>query len=97
MNVFLDGEKYLIGVYGLDEVVGNLRAHRLIHNVLLLALGHHNHGRKGTHLLDKRKCFKARHTRHHLVEDDEIVVGAACHLDSVEAVVAALHLVAFTF
>ena len=44
MQIFLDGKKYLIGVYGLDEVVGNFVSNSLIHNVFLLALGNHDYG-----------------------------------------------------
>ena len=54
MDILFQGEQYLVRVDGLDEVVGNLGADGLVHDVLLLALGHHHHGHCGLHLLDER-------------------------------------------
>ena len=42
VHVLLDREQHLVGVDGLDEVVGDLRPHGLVHDVLLLALGDHD-------------------------------------------------------
>ncbi len=43
MYILLQRQQYLVGVNRLYQIVGNLRPDGLIHNVLLLALGHHNH------------------------------------------------------
>ena len=44
MDILLQGQQDLIGVDGLDEVVGNLLSDGLVHDVLFLALGDHNDG-----------------------------------------------------
>ena len=43
VDVLLQCQQYLIGVYGLDEIVGNLLSDGLFHQVLLLALGDHDY------------------------------------------------------
>ena len=94
MDILLYREQHLIGVYGLDDVVSNLRAYGLIHNILLLALGHHNNGRGGAHILNQRKRLQSRHTGHHLVENNQIKGHRAYHIDSVVTVVTRLYIVA---
>ena len=97
MDILLDRQQYLIGIYGFDEVVGNLRADGLIHNILLLALGNHNHRRSGSNLFDSRQCFESRNAGHHLVENDQIVALSRRHLDCVVSIVAGIDLIAFGF
>ena len=93
LNVFLDERNHLRRVYGLDDIVGNLRAYSLVHNILLLALGYHNYGCGRAHILDKRKCLESRHSGHHLVEDNHIVGHLGSHIYCIVAIVAGLHLV----
>ncbi len=93
--VLLDREQHLVRIHGFDKVVGDLRTHGLVHDVLLLALGDHDHGRGGAHLLDLGEGFEAGHAGHHLVEYDQVVGRFRGHVDGVVAVVAGLHLVAF--
>ena len=97
MHVLLDREQHLIGVDGFDEVVGDLRADGLVHDVLLLALGHHDDGRRGAHLLDLGKGFESRHAGHHFVEDDQVVGSFGSHVDRVVSVVAGVHFIALLF
>ena len=52
VNILLNREQHLVRIDWFDEIVGNLRTDGLVHDVLLLALGHHDNGRGGTHLLD---------------------------------------------
>ena len=52
MDVLLQRQQYLVGVDGFYQVVGNLLADGLIHNVFFLALGHHNNGNLRGNLLD---------------------------------------------
>ena len=42
VDILLQGQQDLVGIDGFDEVVGNLLADGLFHNVLLLALRHHD-------------------------------------------------------
>ena len=73
VDILLEGEQYLIGVDGFDEVVGNLRSDSLVHDVLLLALGDHDYGYGWAHLLDEGQRLQPREARHVLVEQDEVV------------------------
>ena len=95
--VLLDRQQHLVGVDRLDEVVGDLRPHGLVHDVLLLALGDHDDGRRRARLLDAGQRLEPRHAGHHLVEDDQVVGALGGHVDGVVAVVAGVHLVAFAF
>ena len=52
VDILLERQKNLTGIDGLDEVVGDLRSYRLLHDVLLLALRHHDDGRGRLYLLD---------------------------------------------
>ncbi len=95
VHVFLDGEQHLIGIDGLDEVVGDLRTHGLVHDILLLALGHHDDGRHGAQFLDARQRFETGEPRHHLVEDDQVELPRGHQIEGVVAVVAGFDVVAF--
>ena len=95
VDVFLDREQHLIGIHGLDEVVGDLRSHGLVHDVLLLALGDHDDGCRRAHLLDLGQGFESGHAGHHLVEDNQVVGPFGGHVYRVVSVVAGVHLVAF--
>ena len=44
VDVLLQRQQNLIGVDGLDEVVGNLLSDGLVHDILFLTLGHHDNG-----------------------------------------------------
>ena len=68
VNVFLQREQYLVGVYRLDQVVGNLLSDGLVHDVLLLTLGDHHHGRGRRYFLDALQRFQSAQTRHLLIE-----------------------------
>ena len=93
MNMFLDKRKHLRGVYRLDDIVGNFRAYSFVHNILLFALGNHYYGRSRANIFDKRQCFESCHSGHHLIKDNDIVSGLRCHIYSIVAVVAGIHLV----
>ena len=92
--VLFDREQHLVGVDGFDEIVGDLRTHGLVHDILLLALGDHDHGRRGAHLFDLGKGFEARHAGHHLVEDNQVVGAFRGHVYRVVSVVAGVHFIA---
>ena len=59
VDVLLQRQQYLVGVDGLDEVVGNLLADGLFHDVLLLALRHHHHGQRRLEFLDVLQGLQA--------------------------------------
>ena len=45
VDVFLQGQQDLVGIDGLDQIVGNLLADGLFHDILLFTLGHHDDGK----------------------------------------------------
>ena len=94
MQVLLDGQQDLHRVDRLDEVVGDLAADGLVHDVLFLALGNHDDGHIGLHDFDALQGHKAADTRHVLVEDDEVEDLAAQGIEGVTSVGDRFHLVA---
>ena len=94
VQVLLDGYEYLVGVDGLDEIVGYLAADSLVHYVLLLAFGNHYHGSLRLPLLYQRECLQAGKARHVLVEYYEVERLGHGHVESVAAVVGRYHIVA---
>ena len=97
MDVFLEGEKYLIGIDRLDEIVGYLRANGLIHDILLLALGDHHHGHGGGYRLDCLEGFEATDTWHHLVEKDKVETALTAKVDGIVTIAHRDDLIAFLF
>ncbi len=85
--MFLDGYENLVGIDGLDEVVGDLAAYSLVHDVFFLALGNHYHGCLRVLLLEELKRFQSRESRHVLVEDNEVERSGGCHVEGVAPVV----------
>ena len=67
MDVLLQRQQYLVGIDGLDEVIGNLLADGLVHDVLLLALGDHHDGHLWCNLLNALQGLQATESGHHLV------------------------------
>ena len=94
VKVLLQGQQELIGVDGLDEVVGDLTADGLVHQLFLLALGDHDDGEEGAQLLDALQGIKACNPRHVLVEEDEVEVLGLYGFDSVGAAEDGRHFVA---
>ena len=93
VDVLLQRQQYLVGVDRLDEVVGNLGADGLVHDVLLLALGHHHHRHGGLHLLDERQRLESREARHILIEQDKVIVAFAATIQRITSVGRRVHLV----
>ncbi|OAV63451.1 hypothetical protein Barb6_03738 [Bacteroidales bacterium Barb6] len=68
VDILLDGQQQLVRIDRLDKIIRNLVADRLIHDALLLALGHHNNGNIAVNLLDKPQRLQARKPRHILIQ-----------------------------
>ena len=77
MDILLQRQQYLVRVYRLDKVIGNLRPNGLVHDILLLALGHHHYRDGRLHLLDERQCLQPRESRHVLVQQNQVVATFA--------------------
>ena len=97
MDVLLQRQQYLVGVDGLDEVVGNLLADSLVHDVFLLALGHHHHRHLRRHFLDAFQGLQTAQARHHLVEQYQVESSFLTFLNGIGAIAYRHDFVAFLF
>ena len=95
MDVLLECQQDLVGVDRLDEVVGYLLSDGLVHDVFLLALGHHDHRGLWRYLLDALQGFQSAQSRHHLVEQHQVEGAVGTLLDGIGAIGDRHHLVAF--
>ena len=73
-------------VDGFEQIVGNLCADGLVHEVLGLVFGDHHHGHVGLHLFDGGEGFESRESRHVFVEEHEVEPLCATKLHRVVAV-----------
>lgn len=87
IEIFLNRQEYLVGVDRLDEIIGNLVADGLVHDVLLFALGNHDDGNMWRHLLDAGEGFKATQSRHVLIENYQVEMLFLHLFEGIEAVV----------
>ena len=54
VDILFDRQQHLVRIDRFDQVIGDFRAYRLIHDILLLAFGDHDHRRSGADFLDLR-------------------------------------------
>ena len=95
MDILLERQQYLIGVYRLYQVVGNLLSDGLLHNVLLLALGNHHHSDRGINLLEFAQGFETADTRHLLIQQHQIEVALTAQVEGIGTVANGHDLIAF--
>ena len=86
MDVLLERKQNLIGVHGLDEIVGYLLSNGLLHDVFLFALGYHHHRYRRVYLLEYAQGFKSAYSRHLLVEQHQIEVTLTALIDGIGTV-----------
>ena len=92
---FFQREEYLHRVDGFEQVVGNLRADGLVHQVLGLVFRHHHHGYVGLLRLNASQGFKTRKPWHVLVEQHEVETSLAAKVDGIGTVRTGGYFVAF--
>ena len=97
MDILFERKQNLIGVYGLYQVVGNFLSDGLIHNVLLLALGNHNHHDTWVNLFEFAQGFKSAYSRHLLVEQHKVEVSLTTQLYGIGTVANGHDFIAFLF
>ena len=95
VQVFLDGKQNLHRVHRLNQIVGNLAADSLIHDVFLLAFRNHNHGHIGLRNLDLLQRLQSADARHILIENDEVEILLRYGVECVATVGHCGHFVAF--
>ena len=94
VDILLQRQQDLVGVHGLDQVVGNLLSDGLFHNVLLLTLRHHDHREGWLQLLDAAQRLQSVQTWHLLVEQHQVEVMLSAQVDGIAAVGHSHHLIA---
>ena len=97
VDVFFQRQQNLVGVDGLDEVVGNLGPDGLVHDVFLLALGHHHHGQVGADVLDALQGFEPAQAGHVLVQQHQVEILLLTLLHGIVSVGQGRHLVSLLF
>ncbi len=75
LEVLLQRKQDLVRVHRLDQVIVDLAADGLLHDVLLLALGDHDHGHRGVAVLDPVQRFQPAEPGHVLVQEDDVVIA----------------------
>ena len=97
VQVLFQAEQDLVWIHGLDQVIGDLRADGLLHDVFLLALGDHDHGKIGKFFLDLREGFQAGQSGHVLVQENDVEALLANAFNGVRTIGAGYHLVILFF
>ena len=95
VDVLLQRQQYLVGVHGLDEVVGDFGTDGLVHDVLFFALRHHHNGGGRRDFLDLLQRFQTREAGHHLVEQHQVEGLLPALVDGIGAVAHCCHIVTF--
>ena len=68
VQVFFEGKQNLIGIYRFDEIVRNLAAYGLLHDVFFFAFGNHDYRKSGIAVLYHVQHFQARKSGHIFVQ-----------------------------
>ena len=95
--VFLNAQQDLVGVDGLDEVVGDFRADGLVHNIFLLVFRYHHHGRVHPALFELRERFEAAEAGHVFIEKYEVEIFFLAQFERVRAVGSGGNVITFLF
>ena len=69
MHMFLEAHQDLTRVDGFDEVVGDLLADSLLHDMFLFGLGDHHYRHFGVQALHLLERLETRHSRHVLIQE----------------------------
>ena len=86
MQVFLDREKYLIGVNRFNEIVGYFVANSLVHNIFFLTLGNHYHRYFGVSFFDAAQCLQTAQSGHILVQNYQVEFLFFAHLKGIDTI-----------
>ena len=95
MDILFQRNENLIGVYRLDEIVGNLTPDSLVHDVFFLAFRNHHYRCCRLNVLYSLQSFKTGQARHHLIEQDKIESFLTTKLNSIYAIAHRYYVVAF--
>ena len=93
VDVLFERQEYLVGMDGFDQVVGNLGADGLVHDVLLLTLGYHHNRDVGINLLDVLQGLKSAHAHHVLIQKYQVILALVTHVQRIVSVGDSIHLI----
>jgi len=91
----LQAEEHLVGVDGLYQVVGDLAADGIVHEIFGLVLGDEHDGGLLVRLFDLGKCFETRDPGHGLVQENHVDLVLFYKIDRIETVGEGLYFIAF--
>lgn len=94
VEVLLQRQEELIWIDGLDQVIGDLPADGLVHQLLLFALSDHDDGHEGAKFFDSLQGVEARQAGHVFVEEDQVEGLALDGLDGIGSAQDGRHFVA---
>ena len=97
MNTFLERQQDLFRMNRFDEVIGNLRTDGLIHDILFLALRHHDDRSSRLNGFNLFQGFQSGQSGHVFVEQYQIEGVLPTCFDGIEAIAHRHDLVAFHF
>jgi antitoxin (DNA-binding transcriptional repressor) of toxin-antitoxin stability system len=83
VQVFFNGKQQLIGVNGLNQVIGYLMTDRLIHHILFFALGNHHHRQRWADVTNGSQRLQPRKSGHIFIEKDNIERLFMAGIDSI--------------
>ena len=95
--MFLDGEEYLFRIYWFYKVVAYLASKRLVHYMLLFALGNHDYRQRWIAIFNLSEGVKAAESRHVLVKKHYVNVLVGKFVDSLVATGDGYHVVVALF
>ena len=86
VEVLFDGKENLVGIDGLDEVIGYFVSDGLIHDILFLAFRDHDDGNGGVLHFQLTEGVEPTQSGHILVEDNEVEGFVSRFFESVSTV-----------
>ena len=80
MDMFLEAKQYLGGINGFDQIIGYFLSDRLLHDMFLFGLSDHHYRHFGMQTLDLLQRLQTRHTRHVLIQKNDVRHGLVQHV-----------------
>ncbi|MNE49349.1 hypothetical protein D3C80_1438620 [compost metagenome] len=97
IEIFLQAQQNLIRIHRLDQIIGNFRTNRFLHDKFLLTFGNHNDRNSRFLFLHFRKGLQTAHTGHIFVQKNNIKIVVLKNIYRIPTVIAGGDTVIFLF
>ncbi|MPM03587.1 hypothetical protein SDC9_49854 [bioreactor metagenome] len=97
MNIFLQSQQNLTGIYRFGEIIGNFAANSHIHEIFLLTFRNHDQGHIRMNFLNQRNGFQSAQTRHVFIQEDDVKTFFFTQIHRIFAIGCRNHLISFFF